>query len=137
MTIINRNFKKFFDITKLQELYPYKSTQELELIKNYCCKRTIHYIHILQGKLKIYDEDDTRNINFPFRRTIQAIETEKEEKNHYSYNDSYEDFYNSFIHQLKFYKQLHDSNDYNFISVYENISIFSTLIYVMFFYMSQ
>ena len=123
-------------------MYPYKSTQELELIKNYCCKRTIHYIHILQGKLKIYDEDDTRNINFPFRRTIQAIETEKEEKNHYSYNDSYEDFYNSFIHQLNFYKQLHDNNDYNFVSVYENISIFSTLIYdllqyVMFFYTSQ
>ena len=136
MTIINRNFKKFFDITKLQELYPYKSTQELELIKNYCCKRTIHYIHILQGKLKIYDEDDTRNINFPFRRTIQAIETEKE-RNKEFYNDLYEDFYNSFIHQLNFYKQLHDNNDYNFISVYENISIFSTLIYVMFFYMSQ
>ena len=114
MTIINRNFKKFFDITKLQELYPYKSTQELELIKNYCCKRTIHYIHILQGKLKIYDEDDTRNINFPFRRTIQAIETEKE-RNKEFYNDLYEDFYkdfyNSFTHQLKFYKGLHDNNE--------------------------
>ena len=145
MTIINRNFKKFFDITKLQELYPYKSTEELELIKNYCCKRTIHYIHILQGKLKIYDEDDTRNINFPFRRTIRAIETEKERSNEI-YNDLYEgfyeDFYNSFINQLKFYKELHDNNDYNFVSVYENISIFSTLIYdllryVMLFYTSE
>ena len=145
MTIINRNFKKFFDITKLQELYPYKSTQELELIKNYCCKRTIYYIHILQGKIKIYDEEDTRNINFIFRRTIQAIETEKERSTEFyndSYNHSYEDFYNSFINQLKFYKGLHDNNDYNFVSVYENISIFSTLIYdllryVMFFYTSE
>ena len=145
MTIINRNFKKFFDITKLQELYPYKSTQELELIKNYCCKRTIYYIHILQGKIKIYDEEDTRNINFIFRRTIEALETEKERSTEFyndSYNHSYEDFYNSFINQLKFYKELHDNNDHNFISVYENISIFSTLIYdllryVMFFYTSE
>ena len=141
MTIINRNFKKFFDITKLQELYPYKSTQELELIKNYCCKRTIYYIHILQGKIKIYDEDDTRNINFPFRRTIQAIETEKERSTEI-YNDLYEDFYNSLINQLKFYKGLHDNNESSVVNVYENISIFSTLIYdllqyVMFFYTSE
>ena len=139
MTIINRNFKKFFDITKLQELYPYKSTEELELIKNYCCQRTIHYIHILQGKIKNYEKDAL--INFPFRKTIKALETEQERSNEI-YNDLYEDFYNSFIHQLKFYKQLHDSNDYNFVNVYENISIFSTLIYdlleyVRFFYTSQ
>ena len=141
MTIINRNFKKFFDTTKLQDLYPNKSTQELELIKKYCCKRTIYYIHILQGKIKIYDEEDTRNINFIFRRTIQAIETEKERSTDF-YEDLYEDFYNSFINQLKFYKGLHDNNDYNFVSVYENISIFSTLIYdllqyVIFFYTSE
>ena len=131
MTIINRNFKTFF-------LYTNYNVEELELIKNYCCKRTIHYIDILQGKIKIYDEEDTRNINFPFRRTIQALETEKERN-----KDFYEDFYNSFIIQLKNYKDLHDNNNNNeSVVVYENISIFSTLIYdllryVMFFYTSQ
>ena len=145
MTIINRHFKKFFDITKLQELYPYKSTQELELIKNYCCQRTIHYIHILQGKIKNYEKDaPARNINFPFRKTIKALDTEKERTNEISndlYEGFYEDFYNSFIHQLKFYKGLHDNNDHGVVNVYENISIFSTLIYdlleyVRFFYTS-
>ena len=105
MTIINRKLKKIFDITKLQHLYPYKNIDELEIIKKYCCKRTIYYIHILQGKIKIYDEDDTRNITFIVRRTIQALEREKER------NIEYEEFYNSFIIQLKNYKDLHDNNN--------------------------
>ena len=98
MTIINRNFKKFFDITKLQHLYPYKSTQELELIKNYCCKRTIYYIHKLQGKSKVYANNNKGNINFPVRQTSIALKQEREQ------NRQYKTCYKYFISELEITK---------------------------------
>jgi hypothetical protein len=76
----------------------------------------------LQRKIKVYDDNDNRNINFPVRKTIEALKKEKKE------NRQYKKFYEYFIAELQEYKRLHDNNN-SYIHVYENISMFSSCIY--------
>ena len=97
------DFKRFFSVRKVQQMYPNLTTRQAEKLKNYFCNTTLHYVAILQGYLKPF-EYYSHTLDGGIRHIINDLKQQQQQ------NSSHYEFYDFFIEELNYYKELHDDN---------------------------
>ena len=95
MSIPTEYCKSFFDITDVNEMYPYLTIYQAEKLKNHFCFITLYYIGELRGYLKEHSLKKT------IRHIIEKLNEEKE------HNNSHEDFYDMLIDEILLYENSH------------------------------
>ena len=103
MPIPTNHFRRFFSLYNLKQKYPYLTEQQTEKLKKHFCSITLHYVAILQGYLKPF-EYYSHTLDGGIRHIINDLKQQQQQ------NSSHYEFYDFFIEELNYYKELHDDN---------------------------
>ena len=106
MPIPTNHFRRFFSLHNLKQKYPYLTEQEREKLKKHFCFITLHYVAILQGYLKPF-EYYSHTLDGGIRHIINDLKQEQQQ------DFSHYDFYDFFMEELSYYKELHDDNAFD------------------------